>query len=112
MRELHRALRVIAGGGRRDALIQHHHDVAADRLLHLDAGFRRQHVRRAIDVAFETRALLVHRAFVRQGENLKSARVGEHRTIPVHEAMNAAELLEHLRARAQQQMIGVGEQHA
>jgi hypothetical protein len=93
-------------------VVQDHHDVAADRLLHLDAGFRRQEMAFAIDITFETSAFFGHRAGVRKGKDLKPARVGQHRAIPVHKAMDAAKLFEHLGSGAKQEMIGVGQQHA
>ena len=40
MGELHRVLGLGMRRGGSDAVVEHHHDVAADRLLHLDAGFR------------------------------------------------------------------------
>ena len=44
-------------------------------------------------------------------EHLKSARVGEDRTIPPHEAMQSAEIANQLVARTQMQMIRVAENH-
>ena len=48
---------------------------------------------------------------MRQRENLKSARVGQHGAIPTHETVDAAGAPENFRARPQQQVIGVGEQN-
>ena len=49
---------------------------------------------------------------MRQGKNLIAAGVGEHRAIPVHEAMDAAEAFEHFESGTKQQVVGVGEEHA
>jgi hypothetical protein len=53
-----RACRLLISGGR-DALIQHHHDVAADGALRLNAQFRTQQDALAIDVALKHRAFSV-----------------------------------------------------
>ena len=66
---------------------------------------------RAVDVAFETRAFLIHVALARERENLKPARVRQHRAIPIHEAVNPAEFLKYLRTRPQQQVIRVRQKH-
>src|SRR5690606_34001977 len=97
-------------GGRGDALVEHHHDVAADGALGGDAGLGREQVGAAVNVALEVRAVLVHGAGVGQRKNLKPARVGQHRTVPVHEAVDAAEFFKHLGTGPQEQVIGIGEQ--
>jgi hypothetical protein len=48
---------------------------------------------------------------MRQREDLEPARVREHRPRPVHEAVDAAELLEHPHARLQHEVVGVREEH-
>ena len=111
MRQLHRAAGRIVLDGRGHALIEHHHDVGADDLLRLDAALGAQAKQRVVDVAAEFGVFLAHAAAAGQREDLKAARIGQHRSRPVHEPMDAAELLENLQARPQQQMIGVGEQH-
>jgi hypothetical protein len=65
-----------------------------------------------IDIALKARAFFIHRALARQRKNLEAARVRQHRPVPFHEVMDAAELLENLRPRTEQQMIRIGEQHA
>ena len=42
-----------------------------------------------------------------QRENLKAAGVRQHRAMPVHEAVNAAEFLEDFGAGTKQEMIGI-----
>ena len=111
MGQLHRGFCLIKRRGRWDTLVEHHHDVAADGLLHGDAAFRREQMQRAVDIAAEARAVLLHRTIFGQGKNLEPAGVGQHRAVPVHEAVNTAELAKYARARPQQQVVGVGEQH-
>ena len=92
LRSAQRCVRSIAArvarlvGGRVDALVEHHHDVGADRGLHLDRALGREQVHALIDVAAKARALLVDRAVAGQREDLIAARVGEHRARPAHEA--------------------------
>ena len=54
-------------------------------------------------------ALLAQLAQVAKAEDLEAAAVGQDGSIPAHERMQAAELLDQLRARPQHQVIGVGE---
>ena len=110
--EVHGRLGLHVGRGRGDALVEHHHDVAADRLLHLDAGFGREQVVGPVNVAFEAGAILVHGAFARKGKNLEAAGVGQHGPVPVHEAVDAAEFFKHRRTGPKKQVIGVGEEDA
>ena len=97
--------------GRRDALIHRHHDVAADGLLDGDAPLGAQQDTRAVDVAAEHRALFGDRAVPGEGEHLESTRVGQHRAAPLHELVYAPETREHLGTGAEQQVVGVREQH-
>ena len=97
--------------GRGDALIERHHDVAADRLLRLDADFRAEQNRFPVEVTLKDRALLAHRARMRQRENLKSARVRQHRAFPTHETVNAAGAAEDFGTGTQQQMVSIREKN-
>ena len=111
VRERHGRGRLGVRRGGRDALVERHHDVAADRLLHREARLGREQVLLAVDVAAEARARLVHGAVSRHREDLESARVGQHRPVPAHEPVDAAELPEHLGPGPQHQVVGVGQQH-
>src|SRR5712691_6298259 len=93
MRERHGHLCLSVRSGGWDALVESHHDVTADHLLHRDAGFRREEVRFSIHITLKTGAVFVHFSGVRQRKYLKAAGVGQHRAIPVHETVDAAELL-------------------
>ena len=99
---------VVGGGG--DALVEHHHDVAADGALHGDAGFGREVVEFAVHVAAKLGALFGHNAGVGQGKNLKAAGIREHGPVPTHETVDAAELLKHLGSGAEEEVVGVGQQ--
>jgi hypothetical protein len=66
---------------------------------------------RAIDVAAELDALFSDSPERLQGEDLKTARVGEDRAIPAHERVEAAHLRDQVIARAQVEVVGVREDH-
>ena len=91
-------------------MIERHHDVAPDGFLRLDAEFRAEQDGPSIQIALESRSLLAHLPRVRQRENLKASRVRQHRAIPAHEVMDAADAAEDFRSRSQQQVIGIGQQ--
>ena len=64
---------------------------------------------RAVDMRLEGHAALVELAQLGERHDLEAAGIGEDRPGPVHEVMQAAERGDALGARAQHQMIGVGE---
>ena len=94
---------------RGDALVERHHDVAADRALGLDAHFGTEHDALSVEVALEARAFLSHRALLRHGENLKPAGIREHGIFPAHESVDAAGAPEDFRPRSQQEVIRIRE---
>ena len=57
----------------------------------------------------EGHAILIDLARLRQGKNLKAARVGQHGTRPTHKFVQAAQVAYEFVARAQVQMIGVAQ---
>jgi len=87
-----------------------HHDVRADRALHADRGFGRKQVREAVHVAVEDGAFFFDLAEAREREDLEAARVGEHRTGPIHELVDAPQAVEDLFPGAQEKVVGVREQ--
>ena len=113
-RHAHRFRRFF-GGGRtavdlvRRAFVELHHDVRVQRALDLHRDFGRQEQLRAVDRRRELDALfrdLAHRA---ERKHLEAARVGQDRTVPAHELVQAAELVHHVHARAQPQVEGVAQ---
>ena len=95
----------------RDDVIELHDHVGAEVALDLHDGLRREHVLRAVDVAAELHALFAHGAQRLEREHLEAARVGEDRAVPAHERVQPAERGDDIVARAQMQMIRVGEDH-
>ena len=68
-----------------------------------------RNIRAAVDVRAELDARIRDLAQRREAEDLIAAAVGEDRPVPAHEAVQAAELADELRARPQGQVVGVGE---
>ena len=96
---------------RRYALIERHHDVGADDSLRLHAAFRAQTNQRIVHVAGEFGIVFAQGAAAGKRKYLIAARIRQHRSRPIHEAVNAPELFEYLEPRPQHQMVGIGEQH-
>jgi hypothetical protein len=103
-RELHRGPCLIGIGRIRRALVEHHHDVGAERILHLDRTLRRQLDQVAVDGRAKFDALLADLAQALQAPNLKAARVRQDRPLPVREPMQAAVGADDVDAGPQQQM--------
>ena len=64
---------------------------------------------RAVDVRLEGDARLGDLAQLRQAHHLEAAGVGEDRSLPAHESVQAAQPGDALRARPQHQVVGVAE---
>ena len=96
-------------GGIFQALIERHHDVAAERQLDIDGGFGREQVRVAIQVRAEQHAVFGDLAQVAQAEDLEAAGIGQDGARPGHEVVQPAEFADQLVAGAQEQVIGVGQ---
>ena len=89
--------------------VECHDDIRAEVLLDSNGTLRREAMRRAVDVTLEGHAFIVDLAGLRQREDLKAARIGEHGMRPAHEAMQTTQPGTHIVAGAQVEMIGVGE---
>jgi hypothetical protein len=92
------------------AFVERHGDVGAETVLDLDRAFRRQLVRRAVDMRAEGDAGLAHLAQLGQRHHLVAAGIREDGARPVHEFVQAAEAFDALGARPQHQVIGVAQQ--
>ncbi len=84
MGALHGDLRVgmVVGIG---TLVKGHDDIRAEVLLDLDGAFRCEAVARAVDVRFESDAILIDLARFGERKDLETARVGQHGSGPLHE---------------------------
>jgi hypothetical protein len=88
-------------------LIKGNGDVGAERLLHLNRTLRRKEVYGAIEMTAELRTLLVDAHQRPKGDHLKSTRVGQDRSIPLHELVKTTETLHPLMPWAQVEVIGI-----
>ena len=94
-----------------NAFVKGHGDICAQGLLHMGGDFGREELLAAINVGAEHYALLRDFAHGAQAEDLEAAAIGEHALFVVHEFVQTASLLHQLVAGAQEQMIGVGQDH-
>ena len=89
-------------------LIESHDDVRAQIPLDLHGAAGRQSSRAAVQMAAEGDAVGVNPVDFAQAEYLESAGIGQERTVPAHEIMQAAQIAHEFVARAQVQVVGVG----
>src|SRR5690554_6311954 len=108
---MHGALRFPAGSGKGDALIKLHGDVCVQKILDLDRAFGSQVMETPIQMGLEGDALLVKLPKLGETHYLEAAAIGQDRSLPVHEAAQAAEAGYPLRARSQHEVIGVAQQY-
>ena len=108
-RKLHRALDIAAFRRQPHAFVHLHGDVGAEQPLHLDRALRRQLDLGAVDMRAKRHGLLAHLAQFRQRHHLKAAGIGQHRTAPAGEFLQAAERCDALRTGPQHQMVGIAE---
>ncbi len=84
------------------AFVEHHHDVAAERHLHIDGRLRREQVRIAVQMRAEQHAFLGDLAQSVQTEDLETSRIGQDRPRPGHEPVQPAEFADGLVPRPQE----------
>ena len=108
-RALAGCLDVLVRRGILTALVKCHRNIRAEIALDAHALFRSHEDFASVDMGGEVHALLLDSAQRGQREHLKSAAVGQDRSIPIHELVQAAHLTDNLVARADMQMVGVGQ---
>eukprot|EP00968_Pinguiococcus_pyrenoidosus_P014140 scaffold1282_cov251-Pinguiococcus_pyrenoidosus.AAC.53 len=95
---------VVADGAHH--VVQLHDDVRPDVVLVADGVLRPQlHLRAGVVGAPERHALLVHAHEVAEADHLEAAAVREQVPLPMHEAVEAAEVAQQLRAGLQRQVL-------
>ena len=92
----------------RDTLVKGHDDVGAKGVFDFHDGFRCEKMLGTVEMGAEKHALFCDLAQIAEAEHLEAAAVGEDRTIPVHEAVETAELTNKLMPWPQIQVIGIG----
>jgi hypothetical protein len=93
----------------RGALVELHHDVRVQRRLDLHRHLGRQEQLVAVDGRGELDAFLAYLAHLAQAPHLEAAGVGEDRFVPLLEAVQSAELPQHVQAGAHPQVEGVAQ---
>jgi len=97
------------GSGIGRAFVEDHDDVGTQRTLHGHGFFRPQKHHATVHWRLEFHAGFVDFADRRQAEYLKTARIGQDRSVPVHEAVQATVLFDDGRAGPQHQVKGITE---
>src|SRR6266852_1986182 len=95
----------------RDNVVELHDDVGAQVALNLHHDLGREESPRAVDVGLELHAFLVDGSKALERKDLKSARVGKDRAVPLHEAVESAHLSHDVVAGAEVQVVRVAEDH-
>ncbi len=108
-RPLHGARRLVMRGAVLRALIERHHDIAAEQALDFHRPLRRQHMTGAVDMAGKGDAFLAHLRQRGKAHHLIAAAIGQDRPVPSHETVQPAQRGHALRAGPQHQMIGVAQ---
>ena len=108
-RQRQRALRRLVGRRIRQAFVERHRDVGAERALDLHDRLRREKARRAVERRAELDPVVADLADLREAEDLEATGVGQNGATPSHEAMEAAEITHDVGAGAQQQVVGIAE---
>ena len=91
------------------AFVERHHDVGADGAFDVNDPFGGEEMFAAVDVTAELAAFFGEFANAGEGEDLEASAVGQHRAGEAVEAMESADALQHLRAGAEIEVIGVSE---
>ena len=81
------------------ALVEHHRDVRAERVLDVEAVLHVEEQLVAVEVRAEVDALVGDRAELREREDLEAAAVRQDRLVPVHELVETAGGADNLAAR-------------
>jgi len=95
----------------RRALVKNHDHVGAQVTLYLHRLFRPHEHLGAIYRRSKSHALFLDLAHGAQAEHLETTRVSQDRTLPFHEVVQVAVLLDHFSARTQPQVKGVAQNH-
>src|SRR5260221_510568 len=109
MRQLHRPLHLGVRNAVGRAFVEGHGDVDAHLRLDLDRRFRREEVRRAVEVTAELDPLLPDLADAGQGNDLDPSPIRRDGPVPAHAAVHAPELLQQVRPRAEHEVVSVVE---
>ncbi len=91
------------------ALVKYHDNIGAQVFLHLHGYFRCKNHGAAVHRRLEFHPFFTDFAHLAQGKHLKTAGIGENRTLPLHKVVQVAMLLDDLGTRAQHKVEGVAQ---
>jgi hypothetical protein len=106
---LHTLARQLGGRLTGDDMVESHGDVRRQAPLDLDGSFRRESSHGAIDVTLKLNAVLSDAAEPLEREDLKSARIREHRAVPGGELVEPTHGANYLLAGTEMKMIRIGQ---
>ena len=102
-------LRLVPRVGKSQRFVENHGDVGAKRLLNLHRALGGEIHSRPVEVALKNDPLVGYLGEPGEAEKLITAAVGEDGAPPAHERMEPAQPGDKLRAGAQGEMVGVGQ---
>src|SRR5207237_332559 len=91
------------------AFVENHRDVRTELALDVHRFFRAEEEKRAVEVRTEFDSVGFDLANFGEGKNLEAAGIGEDRERPVHEAMQAASVVDDFHAGTDREMVRVAE---
>ncbi len=98
----------LLGSGQGDEIVEDHHDIGAEVMLDIDHLGRGEVVFGAVEVATESDAPLIDLDIVAEGKGLKATTVGQEALGKFGKSMQLTHLGDHIVARADIHMVGVG----
>ena len=90
-------------------LVKSHYNVCANGALYVHHVFWREKMTRAIDMRLKGYPFFAQLAIAMERIDLIAPTIGEDRSVPTHETVQSACLLHDVHARAQVQVIGIGQ---
>ena len=107
MGEFHGFLCIVIFCRTRSALIECHDYVGSDCPLDIHDPFGREQVFGAVDMGAEFYAFFFQLAYARKRKHLKTAAIGQHRTVKPVEFMQPSGSFKHFKTWTKVQMIGI-----
>jgi hypothetical protein len=109
MRNLHRRFSVLVLARIRRALVKRHNNICSDGPLNVHDSLWIEKMTRTVNVRFERNTFRINLPVFRKGINLISSAIGEYGALPAIETMQPSGLLQHLKARAEVEVIGIAQ---
>ena len=91
----------------RSTLVKSHHDVCPDGTFNVHYSFRSENVFASVDVRTELSTFFTQLADTCQGKDLKTAAIGQHRTVEAVELVQSSGFFNNIQSGTQIKMIGI-----